>query len=63
MFEYLLSFRPQSVAMVSFSDPVLLEALRISGIALLAIFFVMGLFGVMISLFSILFPANEDEAS
>jgi hypothetical protein len=46
---------------VSFNDPVLMEALRVSGIALLAIFLVMGLFGVMISLFSILFPAAEDE--
>lgn len=63
MFEYLLSFLPQSVAMVSFNDPVLLEALQISGIALLAIFFVMGLFGAMIYMFSILFPAGEDEAS
>jgi ABC-type transport system involved in cytochrome bd biosynthesis fused ATPase/permease subunit len=63
MFENLLSFRSPSVAAVSFNDPVLLEALRISGIALVAIFFVMGLFGVMIRLFSILFPATEDEAS
>lgn len=49
--------------MVSFNDPVLLEAFRVSGIALMAIFFVMGLFGVMIRLFSILFPPTEDEAS
>jgi hypothetical protein len=63
MFEYLLSFRSPSVATVSLDDPVLLEALRISGIALVAIFFVMGLFGVMIRLFAILFPASEDEAS
>jgi hypothetical protein len=63
MFETLLSFRLPFIATVSFNDPVLLEAFRISGIAMLAIFFVMGLFGVMIRLFSILFPATEDEAS
>jgi hypothetical protein len=63
MFEYLLSFRSPFIATVSLDDPVLLEAFRISGIALVAIFFVMGLFGVMIRLFSILFPASEDEAS
>ncbi len=61
MFENMLSFRVHSLATVSFDDPVLMEALRVSGIALLAIFLVMGLFGVMISLFSILFPATEDE--
>jgi hypothetical protein len=35
------------------------EALRISGIALLAIFFVMGLFGAMITLLSVIFPESE----
>jgi hypothetical protein len=63
VFGFLLSFVPPLIATLSFNDPVLLEALRVSGIALLAIFFVMGLFGVMIQLFSILFPAGEDEAS
>jgi hypothetical protein len=63
VFGFLLSFVPPLIATLSVNDPVLLEALRVSGIALLAIFFVMGLFGVMIHLFSILFPAGEDEAS
>ncbi len=45
------------------NSAVLQEALRISGIALAGIFFVMGLFGGMISLFSLLFPASEDDAS
>ena len=38
------------------------EALRISGIALLAIFFVMGLFGALITLLSIIFPESDVES-
>ncbi len=37
------------------------EALRISGIAIVAIFVVMGLLGVMIGLMGKLFPADEDD--
>jgi hypothetical protein len=37
------------------------EALRISAIALLAIFCVMGLFGTMITLLSLMFPETNDE--
>ena len=62
MFEDLLTRHPLLLAAAFYNDPVLLEALRVSGIALLAIFFVMGLFGAMIRLFSILFPPTEDEA-
>lgn len=37
------------------------EALRISGIALAAIFLVMGLFGTMITLLSKIFPEDGEE--
>jgi hypothetical protein len=43
------------------TETALPEALRISGIALLAIFFVMGLFGAMIALLARLFPDGEDK--
>jgi hypothetical protein len=41
--------------------PALPDALRISGIALLAIFFVMGLFGAMITLLSLVFPESDNS--
>jgi len=44
------------------TDSALPEALQISGIALLAIFFVMGLFGTLIALLARLFPDGVDEA-
>ncbi len=40
--------------------PVLHEALRISGIALAGIFFVMGLFGGMTVVLTRLFPADDE---
>ena len=43
-------------------ESALPEALRISGVALLAIFFVMGLFGAMIALLSRIFPGAVDES-
>jgi hypothetical protein len=39
--------------------PALPEALQISGVAMLAIFVVMGLLGVMIALLQRIFPADE----
>ena len=38
------------------------EALRISGVALVAIFCVMGLFGLMILLLTRMFPDKEEQA-
>lgn len=52
----------QSVEPGSNVGSALPEALRISGIALLAIFFVMGLFGSMIALLARLFPEQVDES-
>ncbi|MGD9632686.1 MAG: hypothetical protein AB7G28_17050 [Pirellulales bacterium] len=42
-------------------DSALPEALRISGIALVAIFCVTGLFGAMIALLARMFPDVTDE--
>jgi hypothetical protein len=44
------------------TDTALPEALRISGIALVAIFLVMGLFGTMIALFARAFPVSNEES-
>lgn len=43
------------------TNSALPEALRISGIALVAIFVVMGMFGAMIALLARLFPDGADE--
>ena len=61
MYENLLIIATQLTFAAQANDSALPEALRISGIALLAIFFVMGLFGAMIKLLSILFPEANDE--
>jgi hypothetical protein len=62
MYENLLAFAEQTVAAGTPGATALPEALQISGIALLAIFFVMGLFGAMITLFSFVFPETDDES-
>lgn len=61
MYENLLVFAQQANAAVSSDGSALPEALRISVIAMAAIFFVMGLFGSMIALLSRLFPENNNE--
>lgn len=43
------------------TETALPEALRISGVGLLAIFFVMGLFGSLIALLARLFPDGRDK--
>jgi hypothetical protein len=62
MFEPLLTFAAQLVAAAAAAESALPEALRISGIGLVAIFFVMGLFGAMIKLLTWLFPEAADES-
>jgi hypothetical protein len=62
MYAILMAFAEQAVAPATQVGSALPEALHISGIALLAIFFVMGLFGAMITLLSRLFPEAEDES-
>jgi hypothetical protein len=62
MYWNLLALAEQVVAPAAEGGSALPEALHISGIALLAIFFVMGLFGAMITLLSRLFPEAEDES-
>lgn len=47
---------------VNGSTSALPEALRISGVALVAIFCVMGLFGLMILLLTRMFPDKEEQA-
>jgi hypothetical protein len=58
----LMAFAEQAVAPATQVGSALPEALNISGIALVAIFVVMGLFGAMITLLSMLFPDTEDTA-
>lgn len=43
------------------TQPVLPEALRVSGVAMLAIFVVMGLFALLISLLGRMFPDEPAE--
>ncbi len=62
MHENLLTIAQQTVAAGSNADSALPEALRISGVALVAIFIVMGLFGAMIALLSHVFPETVDES-
>jgi len=62
MYETMLALTEHSVAPGSYVGSALPEALRISGVALLAIFFVMGLFGAMIALLSRVFPETVDES-
>jgi hypothetical protein len=62
MYENLLTIAQQTVAAGSNTDSALPEALRISGVALVAIFIVMGLFGAMIALLSRVFPETVDES-
>ena len=62
MYLNLLALAEQTVAAGSHGGSALPEALRISAIAMLAIFFVMGLFGAMITLFSVVFPETDDES-
>jgi hypothetical protein len=61
MTEKLLLLAEETPAPAWFASPTFLEALRISGVALVAIFFVMGLFGAMISLLARVFPQIADE--
>ena len=63
MYGNLLALAEQAVAPAAQGGSALPEALHISGIALLAIFFVMGLFGTMIALLSRLFPEVDDESN
>jgi hypothetical protein len=62
MYEQMLTLAEQAATPLSNVDSALPEALRISGIALLAIFFVMGLFGALIALLTRLYPDNSDES-
>jgi hypothetical protein len=62
MVENMLALAQQTVAAGSNADSALPEALRVSGVALVAIFIVMGLFGSMIALLSRLFPEAIDES-
>ena len=62
MFENLLAIADQAVAPALESGSALPAALRISGIGLIAIFFVMGLFGALITLLTFMFPEAVDEA-
>ena len=62
MYENLLIVAQQAAAAGSSAESALPEALRISGVALMAIFFVMGLFGAMIALLSRVFPETVDES-
>jgi hypothetical protein len=57
-----MAFAEQAVASATQVGSALPEALNISGIALVAIFVVMGLFGAMITLLSMLFPDTDDTA-
>jgi hypothetical protein len=52
----------ETVATDAVTASALPEALRISGIALVAIFLVMGLFGTMIALFTRVFPVSNEES-
>jgi hypothetical protein len=61
MYEHVLILAEQAATPPSNVGSALPEALRISGIALVAIFFVMGLFGVMIALLSRLFPETAEK--
>lgn len=63
MYANLMAFAEQAVAPATQIGSALPEALRISGIALVAIFFVMGLFGTMITLLSLVFPEKDDGAT
>lgn len=45
------------------NNPALAEALRISGIALGAIFLVMGFFGILITLLVRAFPEGDGESA
>lgn len=62
MYAILLAIAEQTVAPGANAESALPEALRISGVALMAIFFVMGLFGAMIALLSRVFPETLDES-
>lgn len=62
LYENLLIVAQQSAAAGANAESALPEALRISGVALVAIFFVMGLFGAMIALLSRVFPETLDES-
>jgi len=62
LYENLLIGAQQAAAAGSNVESALPEALRISGVALVAIFFVMGLFGAMIALLSRVFPETVDES-
>ncbi len=61
MIQSLLMLAQETVAVDALAESALPEALRISGIALVAIFFVMGLFGSMIALFARAFPESNKE--
>ena len=52
----------ETVATDAVTASALPEALRISGIALVAIFLVMGLFGTMIALAARAFPVSSEES-
>jgi hypothetical protein len=62
MYGNLLALAEQAVATALQGGSALPEALRISGIGLIGIFFVMGLFGALITLLSFLFPEAVDES-
>ncbi len=62
MVDNLFALAEQNIAAGLTAGSALPEALRISSVALLAIFFVMGLFGGLITLLSLVFPDTSDEA-
>lgn len=63
MYENLLIIANQITAAGQTHDSALPEALRISAVALVAIFVVMALFGGMITLLSFVFPGTDDESA